>query len=495
MTAAALDILPDIEIRLAPQGDVLEAYMLSWARVNFIRGPLGSGKTFQSCQKLFKAMCNQAPDANNVRKSRAVAVRNTYSDLLTTTIKDWKDLFGELGRYKGPGAEPPTHLLSFDLDDGTTVESEVVFLALDRPDHVKKLRGIQATFFWLNEVKELDKSIVDMCDGRHGRYPSAMDGGPTWHGMIGDTNSPDDDHWYYKLAEELKNDPDGGLEEWEFFSQPGGVIYNKATGHWEENPQAENLNNLPHGYYIKMIAGKAEDWIKVNLGNQYGSVQTGKPIYKGQWNDSLHVSRFELLPFKKRELFIGMDFGLMPCAAIGQLTPRGQLRILEELVGLDMGVRQFAENVLIPTLNTKYHDLEYLIIGDPAGDQRSPNNETTVFDELGDLELNVTGSPDKSNSTSRRWEAVRYYLSQLRDGQPTLLLSPTCKVLRKGFNGGYQLRRLQVAGEARYTTIADKNIFSHIHDALQYLCVYLRHGYESIKNNKSKAHQRGQRSY
>ena len=42
-------------------------------------------------------------------------------------------------------------------------------------------------------------------------------------------------------------------------------------------------------------------------------------------------------------------------------------------------------------------------------------------------------------------------------------------MLRKGFNGGYQFRRLNVGGE-KYADKADKNDFSHPHDATQYLC-------------------------
>jgi hypothetical protein len=48
------------------------------------------------------------------------------------------------------------------------------------------------------------------------------------------------------------------------------------------------------------------------------------------------------------------------------------------------------------------------------------------------------------------------------------LVSPACKVLRKGFAGGYHYRRLKVAGDDRYQDQPNKNEFSHVHDALQY---------------------------
>ena len=55
-------------------------------------------------------------------------------------------------------------------------------------------------------------------------------------------------------------------------------------------------------------------------------------------------------------------------------------------------------------------------------------------------------------------------------GQPTFLLDgQACPVLRKGFNGGYKDRRIQVTGEERFTEEPMKNAYSHPHDALQYV--------------------------
>ncbi len=96
-----------------------------------------------------------------------------------------------------------------------------------------------------------------MADLRHGRYPSLAAGGvlPTWHGMLLDLNACDQDHYYYHLAEEVR--PEG----WEFFRQPGGVFPGEAEGEWIPNPDAENLENLPNGYYSRGLEGKSQDWI------------------------------------------------------------------------------------------------------------------------------------------------------------------------------------------------------------------------------------------
>ena len=279
---------------MKPQGKTLDAYMRSRSRCTFIMGPLGSGKTYQSASKVLRLMCEQAPNAQGERKSRWYAVRNTYPDLLTTTIKDWLDLFGDLGVYKGNSSEPPTHRLSFCMEDGTSVKAEMVFLAMDREDSIKRLRGAQVTGFWLNEVKELRKAVIDMADMRHGRYPSAMDGGATWHGMIGDTNAPEHGHWSYELAESEV------LPGWEFFKQPGGVlragVLPNGRVRWVPNAGAENLANLPAGYYVNGLAGKSDEWIAVNLANEYGLLVEGA-YYSAQMIDLRARGRITEVPY------------------------------------------------------------------------------------------------------------------------------------------------------------------------------------------------------
>jgi hypothetical protein len=65
-------------------------------------------------------------------------------------------------------------------------------------------------------------------------------------------------------------------------------------------------------------------------------------------------------------------------------------------------------------------------------------------------------------------EAVRVPLTRLIDGRPGLVISPTCRVLRKGFNSGYRYRRVQLAGSERYEDKPEKNEWSHVHDSAQY---------------------------
>lgn len=458
-----------VEYRIGiPQYPVLNDFIRDRSRVALIMGPLGSGKTYGAIQRLLMTMVEQEPNQSGVRPTRFYAIRNTYPDLTSTTIRDFREIFtDELGQMKMGSLEPPTFHVSFRLDDGTRVQSEVIFLALDREDAVKKLRGSQATGFWLNETKELVKPILDMADLRHGRYPSKAAGmvEPTWHGIIGDTNAPDEDHWYYHLAEEDR--PEG----WRFFRQPGGV---ERTGKkdnvgreiWSVNHDAENLHNLPDGYYERGMAGKADAWIAINLANEYGFVSDGKPVHP-EYIDSVHTASEEIEYDPNLPLLLGIDFGRTPAAAIVQHIPQwGRFVVIDEFVTSDMSQAVFGPE-LKRYVNANYPGAKVRGWSDPAGEGRGQATEDTPRQVLEAAGIPVQPAP--SNATILRRAAVANPCGRLcADTRPALLVSPKAKMIRKGLAGGFQYRRLKVAGDDRYTDEPDKNIYSHPVEALEY---------------------------
>lgn len=468
------------EFSYKPQGPVLDQYLRCREQRAFIMGPLGSSKTNASCWKAFKVMCEQQPDRQGIRKTRLVAIRNTYSDLLSTTAKDWLEMFEPLGTYVSGGREPPCHTLDFMLpperEGGkpTRVQAEMVFLALDREEHVKKLRGLQLTAAMLSEIKELPFAVIQMVDLRIGRYPQG-EIGATWYGIFGDTNACDTDHWYYTMAEERR--PEG----WAFFRQPGGLVRDSKGGPWRTNPRAENLQNLPPGYYAKGAQGKDEDWVLVNLGNEYGFVADGKPVYP-DYRDSIMCREFELI--KDLGIHIGMDFGLTPAALFGQQTISGQWRYRHELVTTDTGILRFADELKL-FIGRHYQGWPiHGIYGDPAGDQRQAGDvmERTAFQLLGSKDIVATPAPG-NNDFVLRSEAFAAPMKLLIDGEPGMLIHPDCKTTRKGLQGGYAYKRVKVVGEERYRDLPDKNQYSHPCEAGQYLVLGAGGGTKVLEAN------------
>jgi hypothetical protein len=445
-----------------PQYPVLNDFMRCRERVSAIMGPLGSGKTFASVFRIMAHMIEQEPNAKGVRPSRWLAVRNTYPDLMGTTAKDFCAVFEGLGKMRYGGLAPPTFTVDFHLEDGTHVLSEMVFLALDRDDGVRKLRGQQVTAVWMNEGKEIQKSIVDMADLRHGRYPSIASGGVecTWHGMILDTNAPDEDSWYYNLAEVVR--PKG----WKFFRQPGGVLPGDKAGEWIPNPDAENLENLPEGYYQRGLEGKSHDWIRVSLANEYHFLVDGKPVHPW-FVDSIHTTAEPIEADRRYPLIIGIDFGRTPAAVVTQhIEDMGRRVVLDELVATDMSAAIFGPE-LKRWLDTKYSGMPVEVWCDPSGSAQGQATEDTPI-----RILRAAGIPAKPCATNnpdlRRASVSNPALRLCMDGKPALQVSPTAKMVRKGLMGGFCYRRMKIAGSERFTDLPDKNEYSHPVEALEY---------------------------
>jgi hypothetical protein len=432
-----------------------------------LMGPVGSGKSSACCIEIFNRAIQQQPAPDGIRRSRWAAIRNTYGELKSTTIKTWTDWFEGLQVMKWDVPIVSTIKIG-NIGDGTGLELEVMFLALDRPDDVGKLRSLELSGAWLNEASELEKAVLDMCTQRVGRYPSMRIGGPTWTGVIMDTNPPDDDHWYYKLAEEEKP------ETYKFFRQPGGLykVEDKKDpdyGKYKANPLAENIKNLRggHQYYFQQLAGKTEDYIRVFLEGKYGTTMDGKPVYP-EFNEAVHVSQTPIEPIYGVPIVLGFDFGLTPACIFGQMTPSGRVNILKELVSEDMGIRQFFSEIVLPVLNSEYSRFRIEAVGDPAGKNRSQTDEKTCFEELQDLGLGV--DPAYTNEFVKRRESVAFFLQRVNG----FLIDPSCKTLIKGFRGGYRFERLKASGPARHKDKPAKDKYSHPHDGLQYLCMQLR---------------------
>lgn len=445
-------------LKYRAQGPVLQQYMDAQDFVQIIRGPLGSGKTTGSAAKLFRLACQQKATKDGVRKSRWLAIRNTYPDLKNTTIRDWRAVVPDNCGRMTMGV-PPEHKLDFDLPDGTRVQSEVIFLALDRPDDVRKLRGINATGGWINEMKEIPKAILDMALGRCDRYP--FPGFSSWVGIFGDTNAWDDDHWLEELDKlRLK----GELPGYRFFTQPPAVI--KVGDKYEVNPLAENLKVLKPDYYQRQIAGKRPAWIKVNLENRIGISFDGKPVHP-EYDDTVHVATDILRPVPGL-VRVGMDFGLSPAAAFFQKQPNGQWWGLEEVVCADMGAVRFADALKLKAAEMRAlcPGLMFIWRGDPSGDERVGTDEATVFQTL--RVNDIPALPCSTNDPALRRDALDRPLTRLVGGKVGMLISPVMKTFRRGMAGGFCYKRVEISGTEKFRDVPDKNEFSHVVEAGEY---------------------------
>ena len=478
-----------INFQYKPEGQTLKTFMKSNDFFRGMRGPVGSGKSVACCIEIFRRALLQEKNKEGKRKTRWAVIRNTNPQLKTTTIKTWLDWFPEDTWGNFAWSVPYTHrIIKGDL------EIEVIFLALDRPEDVKKLLSLELTGVWINEAREIPKSIIDACTMRVGRFPSMRDGGATWYGVIADTNAPEEDHWWPIMAADVPVPDHISRDEalmlikpdnWSFYSQPPALTEKKdkdgMTTAYDPNDLAENKKNLTPKYYSNIIRGKTKGWIDVYVLNKLGSIEEGKPVYPN-FKQELHCAVETLEPNITQPIFIGIDFGLTPAAVFAQRLVTGRWHILNELVCFDMGVMRFSE-LLRGEIRKSYRNFDVQIYGDPAGDFRSQTDERTPFQIMRNNGLKALPAP--SNDPALRVEAVDTTLQRLLDGKAGFLLDKKCNNLKKGFNGGYHYRRLQTSGD-RYDEKPFKNRYSHVHDALQYLMMGAGEG-RTLLSGKSQS--------
>ena len=456
-----------------------------------IRGPVGSGKSVTCVMECIKTAMEQEPDERGIRWSRGAIVRNTNPELKTTTIKTWLDWVPmEWGKLTM--APPFCHHLIVRLPDKTTMNCEVLFLSMDRPQDVKKMLSLELTWGWINEAREMKKEHVDALSMRIGRFPAERTVSPTYPHFFMDTNAPSEDHWWPIMSGEVAAPewlteqeqinlvkPDG----WKFWTQPpAGKELKDEDGKviaYDDNPKRENAyfergdekGGLKFDYYKNLMAGKEKRWIDVYVMNRYGSLSDGKAIYP-QFSPEAHVMANEFMPNDQGSWIVGIDFGLTPAAVFCQVGYMGKWIVFDELLGMDMGAKQFGKilkrRVAEWQQKTKTEG-NVRFYGDPAGTGRAQTDATNPFQIL--RTVGVDAYPAPTNDPDVRIESVQELLQEMVEGKPRMTVSPNCKNIIQGFEGGYHYRRLQVSGVERYEERPNKNRFSHPHDALQYAVI------------------------
>lgn len=484
-------------------------------------GPVGNGKSVCCINEGLRLSFDQWPNAQGIRKSRGVIVRNTGPELRTTVLNTWKQWVPE---SVCPIVLHPViigHMVQ-PLPDGTTVDMEVYFLALDNDKDVKKLLSLEATWIFLNEAKELPYSVVKAARERIGRYPSVIDGYQDAKGykaprdaqgnlqpckrkaLLMDTNPPPDDHWWYQLAEEgcLKTAKDKAeaqrqvSEVFDFFRGPAPLI--KVDGKYQPNPLAENIENLPggHQYYFDMLAGNTDEHVNVMVLGNYGTIAEGRLVYP-HYNDRIHCPEYGAKAIKGLPIGLGWDFGLTPSLVIGQMTPSGQLRTIAELVAEDMDARTFARDCAKPFLERYFKDFDICHShGDPAGNNRGEGEGKSAIGILNDeyieheedrIDLGFVTDPAPTNDPTQRIDAVSRFMTKLISGEPGYVLNKACVTLRRAKQGGYCFKRLAVAGkEGLFKDKPDKNKYSHCSDAEQYMALGFVHSYTATNDGENE---------
>ena len=455
-----------------PDGRTLRQFMSdTTSRAAVIQGPIGSGKTLGCMMKIWMCALKQKKQRDGYRRCRAHVFRDTYQKLKDTTLKSWQQWFPEsqFGKFY---ASPP---LRHEIRIGD-VELDVHFVALEDEWNVDYFRSLDTTICYFNELQFLPRLLFDEAVSRVGRYPRMIDGGAVDAQVIGDMNAPDELHWVPIMRGEVAI-PDFFTAEqrrahvkpetWNFYIQPPGLREVKdregEVARYEGNPDAENTKYLPPNYYLNVIEGKTKAWIDANVLNRVSPRRDGKPVLK-DFNRTVHVAKKRLEPMEGVEIIVGVDFGRRPCAIFGQCL-RGQWTVLDELISRDMGAAQFAP-LLRNHLAQRFYGFPFRLWGDPSGDFKGQNDNTTPFQIFRARQLPIQAAP--SFLFTVRLQAIEAVITRMTEGRPDFQVSPNCTTLIAALDGGWHYRRMRVQGE-RYAEEPEKDEYSDPADACGYM--------------------------
>ena len=449
-------------------------------RVRVLRGHVGSGKTTMCAAELIFRAAAMPPCKDGVRRSRWALIRNTYGDLIKTTLHTWKQWWQHLGHVRE--RQSPSYSIIHTFNDGNgVIEMELLPIALDNTiDITKHLKSLEVTGVFLNELAELHRLVLDFFSGgRLPRFPRKVDFSEEiqermpmyWSGIFSDTNPPEEDSWIYNLFEVER--PTGYI----MINQPPAVL--KIDGEYIINPDAENVRNIPNGEqeFVKMTYGKSDNFINVYLMGNYGTISEERVVYTN-YNDNLH-SDDNLTIYQNIPLILSADLGTVAPTILLSQFANGRFFALKEFCGQFMTIDELCESSVMPYLRQHCDGMRLQVcLHDPADTYDGAAQLRKFFEGI------VTPAP--TNSIELRIGAVSSMLNKLVGGKPMFMIDRSgCPQLRKGFNGKYFYRKLKVIGEERYTDEPHKNHpFSDCMDCLAYACSYMSKELELYGFNK-----------
>jgi len=441
--------LDDGILRYTPPRTVRDFMLDHENMVRVIVGPLGSGKSMGCIMELLRRAREQAPDRAGMRKTRFAIVRNTAQQLRQTVLADINEHLGPIVKFF---VTDSTVQIRVPLPDGTFMHSDWMLIPLDTPQDVRRLLSLQLTGAWINEVREVPFDIISGLLGRLGRYPSALRGGPTWFGLIADTNPWDTDSPYHDA---LVLNP---VKRWKLYHQPSGI-----------GPDAENIPNLPDNYYENLVTGRNEDWVNVHVESQWGTSNAGQAVFRRSFKADRHVVDKEVLVNPMRPLMLAFDFGRTPSCLITQTDVLGRLLIFEEIVTEDMGLYMMVKERVLPRLQTyPYAGRRIFAICDPAGNQKSSLSEENAFDALKNCGLMAYAA--STNDIDPRLRAVEKMLREDVQGTPAIqIYRQGCPTLIMALGNKYRYKKKK---DGQLEETPEKlHPWSDVADCLQYACL------------------------
>jgi hypothetical protein len=416
VTAAAATAPQALEVGTYRPSEKQGLFHASPAKFRLLLGAWGSGKTKMLVwEDILLAL--EFPG------SLGVVYRKTYPALRDTTKRDYitecpPEIIANI--VKSEGRE------EIEFING----SKTLFRSLD---DYKKLGSTQFDRISVDEALELTKDDFLMLS--MGRLRGKV--GPLR--MMLATNPPNRDHWAY-----------------DFFVEHATT--DTAVFHYSTH---DNVEHLP-AEYVARLESMPEAWKKKYVRGEWGIAVDGAAVF-GEFREAFHVTDGKAIPGVP--ILRGWDFGFHhPACCWVQVAPTGHVVVLHELMGKDLDLRAFGQQV-IATSDRLYPYADFVDYCDAAGSQ---------VNDRGPSATDILRREFKLHPRFRRMgihesiERLRYLLGRLTNGRPLLQFDRSCVLLIDAFGGGYIMEEHPQPGKE---LPKKDNYYDHLVDALRYCVV------------------------
>lgn len=425
-------------------------------------GAFGSGKSLILCVKALSI-------ALKYPGTRVILIRETYPQLIDTTISTLFKIFNHFGwRDK----RDYNHVITRKLIElNTSPERSQIMYRPARNEGqsieaaIADFQSLEVDWCGCDEIAGIEERIYLALQGRVGRWGKVLEERDRQLMVTG--NPPGMESWIYKrYVQHQFTDGRDIIDAENYYVTLASTYENKA--------------NLPTDY-IKALEAYPEYWRKVFLEGHWADIPPpGEPVYP-HFRHDLYVSQKPLQYHPDRPILRGWDVGAMgkfKAVVFAQLDPRGVLLILGEVLSHDPGIENFGLQVQAECRVRFPKCVEYKDFADPAALDISQTDSKSCALILKEIGINLIPGEKEWNI---RNEALVQIMSRMIDGVPGIFIDPSCVKIIQGFGGSYRFNIMDDIN-GRYSKTVVKDVWSHCMDALQYLCSRITHVDRKKKN-------------
>ena len=237
-----------------PDGAQLRAFFTSTAFLRALIGPVYAGrKTCCLHDILHRATAKTYARQIGWRWYVVAPARSELERYVIPVVKPWLKHGGEWTQEKGVWRYAVVYALPGDRP-GVRRLLEFDFLGMDDAADRKRLAAGGASGVWLTDARNLSETVLEDAIRAAGTFPSPLQGGMAWAGVICSSRMPVPGHWLVTRSVE-----------------PGDLtLFRQAGG---RSDKAENLRALKaRGFsYEEFARERHPDWVRVNIDAELGS--------------------------------------------------------------------------------------------------------------------------------------------------------------------------------------------------------------------------------